>query len=137
MGASVALRTKQMAMREVGNLLSNSFADSGGSPMSDIWYYVDNGVAVGPLTLQELKAKLATLSSAKDVLIWCDRFQDWRPAKDVPQFNSQSPPPLPSHEPTIGLPESKLAPANRDMGRIIIVAGVLTAVIAVAGFQYH
>jgi uncharacterized protein YecT (DUF1311 family) len=66
--------------------------------MSDSWHYVDGGAPVGPVSLPELRQKLAGLSNAKDVLVWCDRLEDWKPAKDVPELTAQkvsAPPPLP------------------------------------------
>ncbi len=60
------------------------------SPASDVWYYVDGNGQVGPLTLQGLKETLTTFSSAKDVLVWCDRFPDWKLAKDIPELKAQS-----------------------------------------------
>jgi hypothetical protein len=37
--------------------------------MSDAWYYADDDGQVGPVTLQELKETLATLSNVRDVLV--------------------------------------------------------------------
>jgi hypothetical protein len=58
--------------------------------------YADDTGHVGPLTLQQLKDALSAFSDT-DVLVWCDRFDDWKPAKDVPELKSQTafPPPLP------------------------------------------
>jgi hypothetical protein len=66
--------------------------------MSDIWYYADGDAGgVGPLTLRELKEALAGFSDAGDMLVWCDGFQDWKLAKDVPELRAKTvlPPPLP------------------------------------------
>ena len=38
--------------------------------MPEAWYYADKSGQVGPLTLQELKEKLAIFSNANDVLVW-------------------------------------------------------------------
>jgi hypothetical protein len=54
--------------------------------VSDIWYYADAAEQVGPLTLQELRQKLAAFSNANDVLVWCNRFTDWKPARDVTEL---------------------------------------------------
>lgn len=60
--------------------------------MSDIWYYAaaNDDREVGPLTLQELKAALAAFSNAKNVLVWCDRFTDWKLAQDVPELKART-----------------------------------------------
>jgi uncharacterized protein YecT (DUF1311 family) len=77
-----------------------SLLESLRSHVSDSWYYAENGGHVGPLTLRELRQKLAAHSKADDVLVWCDRFADWKRAKDVPEFRAQAalPPPPPSPE---------------------------------------
>jgi hypothetical protein len=66
--------------------------------VSDIWYYADERGQIGPLTLQQLRETLATLSNAKDVLVWCDGFPDWKRAGDVSELRAQTvvPPPLPA-----------------------------------------
>jgi hypothetical protein len=65
--------------------------------MPDSWYIAINGAKVGPLTLQGLKATLATFSNAKDMLVLRDGLTDWKPARDLPELGSQTapPPPLP------------------------------------------
>jgi GYF domain 2/Sel1 repeat len=62
--------------------------------VSDTWYYADADGQVGPLTLQELRQELATFSKANDVLVWCEGFPDWKPARDVTELRAV-PPPLP------------------------------------------
>ncbi len=52
----------------------------------DIWYFDDGNGRVGPLNLEDLKATLATLSNPKEVSVWCNRFPDWKLAKDVPEL---------------------------------------------------
>ena len=58
--------------------------------MPDTWYIAINGAQVGPLTLQGLKATLATFANANDVPVWCDRFAEWKPARDLPELRSQT-----------------------------------------------
>jgi hypothetical protein len=60
------------------------------SPTCDSWYYADGAAQVGPLTLQALRETLATFSNAKDVLVWCNQFRDWKPAKDIPELKASS-----------------------------------------------
>jgi hypothetical protein len=71
-----------------------------GASVSDGWYYADGNGQVGPLTLQELKEALATPpnSNAEDILVWCDGFSSWKPAKDVVELRRPVPPPLPSRD---------------------------------------
>jgi hypothetical protein len=51
----------------------------------------------GPLTLQELKATVATFANAKDMLVLRDGLTDWKPVRDLPElrFQAAPPPPLP------------------------------------------
>jgi hypothetical protein len=65
--------------------------------MPDSWYIAINGTKVGPLTLQELKATLATFANAKDMLVWRDGLADWKPVRDLPEllFQAAPSPPLP------------------------------------------
>ena len=60
--------------------------------MPDTWYIAINGAQVGPLTLQGLKATLATFANANDVPVRCDRFAEWKPARDLPELRSQAAP---------------------------------------------
>jgi GYF domain 2/Domain of Unknown Function with PDB structure (DUF3862) len=66
----------------------------------DAWYYSDKDGQAGPLTLQELKERLAILSNANDVLVWRYGFSGWKPANDVAELNGQTtmPPPIPHSE---------------------------------------
>jgi len=70
--------------------------------MPDSWYITINGTEVGPLTLQELKATLATFANAKDMLVWRDGLADWKPVRDLPEllFQAAPLPPLPP-EPSV------------------------------------
>ena len=56
------------------------------SPISDVWYYANQGGHVGPFSLQQLKQTLATMSDSADVLVWCDKFPDWKRAHEVPEL---------------------------------------------------
>jgi restriction system protein len=53
---------------------------------SDNWYYYDGARQEGPLSLQQLKSTLATLSNGEDVLVWGRGFSDWELAKRVPEL---------------------------------------------------
>jgi hypothetical protein len=55
-------------------------------PAPDVWYYADEAGQIGPLSLQELKVRLATLPDAEGTLIWGSHLPDWRRAKDVPEL---------------------------------------------------
>jgi hypothetical protein len=67
--------------------------------VSDLWYYADQSGQVGPLSLRDLKETLGTFDNPDHVLVWCDRFADWKQAKDVPELGAmrKPPPPPPRH----------------------------------------
>ena len=79
-----------------------------------IWYYADRNERIGPLTLEELKGTLQTLANPADVLVWCEKFSDWRRAGDVSELRVQVivPPPLPPRPPP--LPREQTAPEAND-----------------------
>lgn len=81
--------------------------------VTDLWYCADQNGRIGPLTLQELLETLATLPNAADVLVWCDKFSDWKRAGDVDELRAQFvvPPPLPPRVPP-PLPAGRAAPAT-------------------------
>jgi hypothetical protein len=82
------------------------------------WYFDDARGQIGPVSLQELKESLATLAHPEDVLVWCERFSDWRRAGDVPELTEQIavPPPLPNRYPTTNIQVSHATRSPRDMG---------------------
>jgi GYF domain 2 len=104
-------------------------SEIGGRAAADISPLTDE--QVGPLTLQQLKDALAAFSDT-DVLVWCDRFDDWKLAKDVPELKSQTafPPPLPMS----GKPASQ--PEKRNYRPVIIGAVILigAAILEFSGF---
>jgi len=60
--------------------------------MSDAqWYYVDNGQSVGPLTRNELIAKLPSLQG-DDTLIYGPGLSSWTAAKAMPGLRAAAPP---------------------------------------------
>jgi GYF domain 2 len=66
------------------------------SPMSDVWYYANQGGHVGPFSFRQLKQTLSTMADSADVLVWCDKFPDWKRARDVPELWADCPAPSPS-----------------------------------------
>ena len=42
---------------------------------------------MGPLGLQQLKQILATMEDPADVLVWCDKFSDWKRLGEVPELS--------------------------------------------------
>jgi hypothetical protein len=60
------------------------------SQITDIWYYANQSGQVGPFSLQRLKQTLATMGEPADVLVWCNKFPDWKSARDVSELWAES-----------------------------------------------
>jgi hypothetical protein len=54
--------------------------------VSDKWYYADQAQRIGPLELKQLGKKLIALPNATEVLVWCNRFSDWKCAREVSEL---------------------------------------------------
>jgi len=52
----------------------------------EVWYYADAENQAGPVSLKELRGALATYSNAKELLVWCARFPEWKEAGEVPEL---------------------------------------------------
>ena len=76
------------------------------SLMSDNWYYANQDGYVGPFSLQQLKQTLATMANSADVLVWCDKFPNWKSARDVPELWAEraASSPLPIPHTTLEMP---------------------------------
>lgn len=116
------------------------------------WYYSRNGSQLGPVSLDELQAKLATGQVAWTDLVWRDGMADWTPAGQVadlrpvqpdaaapgapPLIPPQSPyaPPAQAYIPPGTMQEvttSGLAIASLILGICVCLAGILTGIPAV------
>jgi len=73
------------------------------------WYYSKNGVQLGPVTLQELQAKLVAGEVAWSDLVWRDGMSDWTAAGQVAELRPMQsavvapgvPPQIPSSSPYV------------------------------------
>ncbi len=70
-------------------------------PSNEDWYLHLSGERIGPISLRELKAKLAALSQIpEDTLVWSQSTVEWKHPREVPDLLESSPAaPLP--EPTL------------------------------------
>jgi hypothetical protein len=59
--------------------------------MGDGWYYVGPEGRVGPITLQGLKASLATDDNPAGVVVWRENASQWECAADVPELRETVP----------------------------------------------
>jgi hypothetical protein len=63
------------------------------------YYYNDNGKPSGPITLDELKRKLASGEITPDTLVWAAGMPGWVAAKTIPELTVAQPLPAPSPAP--------------------------------------
>jgi hypothetical protein len=68
--------------------------------MSDVWYYVDSGRAVGPLSISELCQTLRSQPNWTVTLVWCEGFADWKGAGRVAELKKWmvTPPAVPGSQ---------------------------------------
>lgn len=57
------------------------------------WYYSKSNTQLGPVTEDELRAKLSSGEVSQADLIWKEGMADWLPASRVPEFSSRTVPP--------------------------------------------
>lgn len=52
------------------------------------WYYAKNGVQMGPIGIDEMKAKLASGEISRADMVWREGMPDWRKAGEVQELAS-------------------------------------------------
>lgn len=80
--------------------------------MDKLYYYAENGNPVGPLTLEELKAKS---SLTRETLVWYEGLGEWQKADMLDELSecfikSGVPPPVPKTSPPLPPPLSSSKP---------------------------
>ncbi|MBR5551304.1 MAG: DUF4339 domain-containing protein [Muribaculaceae bacterium] len=90
------------------------------------YYIIENGLQIGPLTIEQLKFK----NISPDTQVWCEGMSEWKKANEVDELkelfvtNTPPPPPFPSQslftkpQPTEPCPDNHLTMA--------IIATVIT-----------
>jgi hypothetical protein len=61
--------------------------------MSDDWYCELEGRQYGPMPFHDLQTKLQGANLRK-VFVWCEQYEDWKCAADIPELKSQQPSPV-------------------------------------------
>ena len=56
------------------------------------WYYTNNGVQVGPVAIEEIKAMLADGRIKPSDMVWKEGMENWLPVSQVPELNVAAPP---------------------------------------------
>ena len=74
------------------------------------WYYSKNGTQLGPISTEEIQAKLASGEIASGDLVWKDGMADWLPAGQIAEFRTTVPAAPVSSQP-VGGPSPYLPPA--------------------------
>jgi len=52
------------------------------------WYYSKNGTQLGPISTEDIQAKLASGEIASSDLVWKDGMADWLPASQIAELRS-------------------------------------------------
>ena len=71
--------------------MANSDQRAEARQMPDRWWCVQSGRQDGPMSLDELKAKLRDVDT-REVFVWRGGFKDWRRVEDVPEVMPPRPP---------------------------------------------
>jgi len=99
-----------------------------------------DGQQLGPLTLGEVRARLAAGSIAPTDLAWHTGALEWQPLAAIPGAIDTTPPPVPADVPPAAVPDtprfwmSRVTPRRVDF---VILAVVIVAVAALAGVINH
>lgn len=94
----------------------------GRNAMAEDWFYVENGKSLGPVSLEELRKRLAG-AEREALFVWSPGMPEWMDARKLPQF---APRPAPAKEPR---PQPKRAAAAP---RPAPAARAATSVVAIA-----
>jgi hypothetical protein len=54
--------------------------------MTEAWYYVENDVQAGPVSIEQLRRFLSSSRGGKAVLVWRSGFSAWEPAGEVDEL---------------------------------------------------
>jgi uncharacterized RDD family membrane protein YckC len=74
-----------------------------------IWYYVNDGESVGPISDDQLLSLLQSGAIASTTLVWKTGMPEWQPASAVAPTITPAPIPEPAMSPALGIP---IAPAR-------------------------
>jgi hypothetical protein len=104
----------EWAAAETFQELQEALASEGALAAAD-YYIEDNGQQVGPLTLEELIARIRAGTTGPEQLVWTSGMAAWTPAGDVEQLAeafAAVPPPVPAveEEAPPPLPPAEAAP---------------------------
>lgn len=61
---------------------------------SSTWYLRDGDSSVGPMTVQELKARLRAFTNWQSIYVWRVGLEDWVKAGSIPELDQVGPPPF-------------------------------------------
>lgn len=77
------------------------------------WYYSKNATQQGPVSLDELRAKLSSGEVSGTDMVWREGLPDWRPACSMPELvvSAATPPPIPMAGGVLNSPYSPPAAA--------------------------
>jgi hypothetical protein len=77
--------------------------------MADSWFYAKAGNRMGPVTLEQLKAMIASGQVFPGDMVWRDGMAQWAPAGSMPELGGQ---PLPPPTPVAYVPPAPAVPLH-------------------------
>jgi hypothetical protein len=90
-----------------------------------MWYYSKNGMQLGPVSQEELSAKVETGEVLAQDLIWREGLTDWQPLSQVAEFSqairpagSPTPPPVQASMGSVPMPQPPAYPAGYTQPKI-------------------
>lgn len=107
--------------------------------MTDTWYYGRGSERIGPISLDELRARLSRDGKLSEAHVWREGFDTWKRAPEVPELYPVEPPPLPALDEiasisTVRMQDQSVAPKEESGWRKAagIAASLGGAVIGIA-----
>lgn len=105
------------------------------------WYYSKNAIQHGPITEEELRAKLAAGEVTAADMVWKEGMSDWKPAALVPELGAMIPtvavgvPGDPAYQQSPYAPPAYVAGPQPSTGKATasMVLGIVSLVFALCG----
>jgi hypothetical protein len=51
------------------------------------WYYAEGDTEIGPVTIQQLKRKIASTHDLEELFVWCEGMAQWKMVNEIPELS--------------------------------------------------
>ena len=111
----------------------------GGDRCPKSWFYARGGVQQGPMSLENLRAKLATDGNLAEALVWRDGFDGWKRAPEVQELYPKAPTPPPLPEDDAGVLRTKSGSSEKKwssslVGKLVSIGSALVGIALAKAF---